>query len=190
MGDHHRRTVQGSHPPHPHLSRNNSLRTWTHDAKPYLIPKGITQANLSRLEMVAACFHDAAYIYLHSTLERISQQQQQQQQPPLPSSWAALVHLPKTEAVHRFLNRVKSVPLLASHCEYSALTFPLFIAGCESDIAAERAIVMLSLDRLQENYGIGNVQRAKELLVTLWRRSRRQHWMDALDRLQWELMLV
>ncbi|TQB75297.1 hypothetical protein MPDQ_003272 [Monascus purpureus] len=179
------------------FSINESLRIWTHTAKEYIIPKGMTQSNLSRLKMVADCFRDAAYIFLHSTLERMSQQQQPESDSKaatlahLSSTWACLAYLSKSEAVHRCLHRVGSSSL-DSHCEYSALTFPLFIAGCESEIPVERELVMRSLDKLEENFGIGNVKRAKELLQTFWGRQgeQRQHWMDALEQLRWELILA
>lgn len=118
--------------------------------------------------------------------------------------WTSLISIPKSTASHRCLARIESFPL-DNHCEYSALTFPLFISGCESDVFAHRDLIMGSLGKLQDNFGIGNVQRAKEVLRILWARrdanahvsagvgvtgSRKVHWMDILDELQWELILV
>lgn len=131
-------------------------------------------------------------------------------EPPLlgnaPSSkdWTSLVSTTKSTAIHRCLARVESFPF-DNHCEYSALTFPLFISGCESDAFEHRGLIMESLGKLQDNFGIGNVQRAKEVLRILWERrdadvhvsagvggpgSRKVHWMDILDELQWELILA
>lgn len=117
----------------------------------------------------------------------------------------ALISLPKQTAVNRCLSRIESLDL-DDHCEYSALTFPLFISGCESESFAHRDLVVESLSKLQSNFGIGNTQRAKEVLRILW--SRRDeyipdssdtirgsgvtnlHWFDVLEELQWDLTLA
>lgn len=135
--------------------------------------------------MVADCFRDAAYIYLHSTLERMSQNPAH----TLPPSWSLSISVPKSEALRRCLARVESYHL-DHHCEYSALTFPLFIAGCESQTRRERDVVVQSLGMLEANFGIGNVRRAKELLNVLWAGKGSVHWQDALEELQWDLILA
>lgn len=119
------------------------------------------------------------------------------------TGWASLISIPKSTAIHRCLARIESFPL-DDHCEYSALTFPLFISGCESEIFEHRDLIMKSLCKLQDNFGIGNVERAKEVLCILWAKQdaricdsagglgdmKRPHWMDILDELQWELILA
>lgn len=119
------------------------------------------------------------------------------------TEWAPLISTPKSIAIHHCLARVESFPL-DDHCEYSALTFPLFISGCESEVFAHRDLIIYSLGKLQTNFGIGNVERAKELLRILWTRqdanakdiaaggtaSRKTHWIDILEELQWELILA
>lgn len=53
---------------------------------------------------------------------------------------------------------------------------------------------MRSLGRLEENFGIGNVKRAKELLGVLWDNQgngdKEVHWLDALEEMQWDLILA
>lgn len=55
---------------------------------------------------------------------------------------------------------------------------------------------MRSLGRLEENFGIGNVKRAKELLNVLWDRQgngngeKEVHWLDVLEGMQWDLILA
>ncbi|RJE27351.1 C6 transcription factor [Aspergillus sclerotialis] len=164
---------------------DESLRNWTHSTRQYIIPKGITEATLTRLQMVADCFHDAAYIYLHSTLERMSYNSAC----TLPSSWASLISVGKSEALHACLDRIAVSPL-DNQCEYSALTFPLFIAGCESQTLEERRIVVHGLSMLEVNFGIGNVKRVKELLNVLWKEKGSVHWQDVLEQLQWDLILA
>lgn len=118
------------------------------------------------------------------------------------SEWASLISIPKSSAIHRCLARIESFPL-DDHCEYSALTFPLFISGCESEIFEHRDLIMKALGKLQDNFGIGNVKRAREVLRILWAKQdasirdsgdgggvKKPHWMDILDELQWELILA
>lgn len=59
---------------------------------------------------------------------------------------------------------------------------------------------MRSLGRLEENFGIGNVKRAKELLGVLWDNQgngngngngeKEVHWLDVLEGMQWDLILA
>jgi hypothetical protein len=125
-------------------------------------------------------------------------------EPPLSThDWFPLISTPKQLAVHRCLARIETFPL-DNHCEYSALTFPLFISGCESDNIADRDVVLRFLSKLQDNFGIGNVRRAKELLGILWARrdadadfhgavgmdQKKAHWLDIVEELGWELILA
>ena len=52
----------------------------------------------------------------------------------------------------------------------------------------KRRDIVLALDLLDVNFGIGNVKRAKELLCMVWSSS--SHWMDVLERLDWQLVLA
>lgn len=122
---------------------------------------------------------------------------------PIPAQdWWSLISTPKQLAIDRCLARVETFPL-DDHCEYSALTFPLFLSGCESNNVADRGVVLQSLDKLQNNFGIGNVRRAKELLGILWARRdadagiyglgldhKQVHWLDIVEELGWELILA
>ncbi|KAJ6013311.1 hypothetical protein N7540_007902 [Penicillium herquei] len=197
-------------------SINESLCTWSHASFPLIIPKGLTIASLTRLQLVAECFRDASYIYLHSILERMSMKSSRSTAHGDPGNvlylteWAPLISTPKATAVHRCLARVDTFPL-DDHCEYSALTFPLFIAGAESEIPAHRDLIINSLDKLQDNFGIGNVKRAKELLGIVWARKdanalneisggtdipsyhdrlQSTHWQDISEELQWDVILA
>ncbi|PYH93494.1 C6 transcription factor [Aspergillus ellipticus CBS 707.79] len=163
-------------------SIDTSLRTWTHSNTQYIIPKGITEANLLRLRMVADCFRDAAYIYLHSTLEKMNQGLS------ATTPWVGFISLPRSDALRQLLHKIRTASL-DEHCEFSALTFPLFIAGCESKDPGDRDLVISSLSKLEVNFGIGNVGRAKELLHILWKGGG-VHWLDMLEQLQWDLILA
>ncbi|CAG7970066.1 unnamed protein product [Penicillium salamii] len=187
-------------------SINESLVKWTHTSTPYIIPQGTPAATLTRLQLVAECFRDAGFTYLHSIMERISRDSEMETTIPIgifpTNDWISLISTPKQLAIRRCLARVETFPL-DDHCEYSALTFPLFISGCESENIADREVVLRSLDKLQYNFGIGNVRRAKELLGIFWARrdadagvnglgmdQKQVHWLDIVEELGWELILA
>ncbi|KAJ5286783.1 hypothetical protein N7478_002469 [Penicillium angulare] len=195
-------------------SINESLLTWSHASCPYIIPKGHSPESLSRLQLVAECYRDAAFVYLHSILERMSMKltshtaaaEQDTGNSSYLNDLTTLIFTPKATAVHRCLARVETFSL-DNHVEYSALTFPLFIAGAESSVLEHRDLVMHSLGNLQVNFGIGNVKRAKELLELLWARKdanlfneignadstfivQNAHWQDILEELQWDVILA
>ncbi|KAL2807865.1 fungal-specific transcription factor domain-containing protein [Aspergillus granulosus] len=159
---------------------DNLLRSWTSTKTTYIVPKGITESTISRLCMVADSFRDAAYIYLHSTLERIV---------PQPSNILDDISRSKPVAIRHLLQRIKDNPI-DNNCEYSALTFPLFIAGCEATSHTDRDLILQALTTVEANFGIGNVKRAKELLGVLWRSDRERHWIDVLEELGWNLILA
>ncbi|KAI9375443.1 fungal-specific transcription factor domain-containing protein [Aspergillus egyptiacus] len=166
---------------------NTLLHTWISTKTTYIVPKGTTEATLSRLHMVADSFRDATYIYLHSTLDRIIQISAP---PTTRTPITSIPLLSKSTAISNLLHRIRARPI-DNNCEYSALTFPLFIAGCEAASAADRCLIIQTLGTLEANFGIGNVKRAKELLGILWRNSNRgKHWADVLLQLGWDLILV
>ncbi|KAJ5166655.1 uncharacterized protein N7482_005436 [Penicillium canariense] len=186
-------------------SINDSLLTWTPSSIRFIIPQDLTQETLRRLQLVAECFRDAGFIYLHSILKRMSMKGSPiphlAKDTPYLTDWSPLITTPKSTAIQRLLARIQTFPL-DDHCEYSALTFPLFIAGCESDVFDHRDLVLQSLGKLQVNFGIGNVRRAKDVLAILWARQdaspqdrsdaagTKLHWIDILEELQWELNLA
>ncbi|KAL4797252.1 fungal-specific transcription factor domain-containing protein [Aspergillus venezuelensis] len=177
------------------------LATWTSTKTTYIIPKGMSQATLFRLRLVAEYFRDAAYIYLHSILERASAS---------PSITSA-ISISKITALNTLLMRLKTYPI-DQNCEFSALTSPLFIAGCEMDVSMsmsnnsnsnfnsqeERKLILDALGTLEANFGIGNVKRAKEVLGIVWGEREMEgtgggggrHWMDVLEGLGWDLILA
>ncbi|KAL2858716.1 fungal-specific transcription factor domain-containing protein [Aspergillus pseudodeflectus] len=157
------------------------LRTWTSTKTTYIIPKGITKSAIARLRMVADSFRDAAYIYLYSAIERLPSSLQPGKTLDISRS--------KPAAIQKLLQRIKDNPI-DNNCEYSALTFPLFIAGCEATSQTDRDLVLQSLITVEVNFGIGNVKRAKELLGVLWRSDGKTHWMDVLEGLGWDLILA
>ncbi|MBE1616112.1 hypothetical protein IDF54_14750, partial [Flavobacterium sp. SaA2.13] len=55
---------------------------------------------------------------------------------------------------------------------------------------ADQELIIQSLSKLEANFGIGNVRRAKEMLSILWAGEGDVHWLDMLERLQWDLILA
>ncbi|KAL6234660.1 hypothetical protein BDW75DRAFT_159162 [Aspergillus navahoensis] len=191
---------------------DNVLHKWTCTKTTYIIPKGMTQATLSRLRQVAESFRDAAYIHLHSVLERIARFAFSPPSPPISDANRKFEHListSKTTAITSLLTRLKTYPI-DNNCEFSALTFPLFIAGCETNSKKDREFVWDMLSVIEVNFGIGNVKRAKEMLEIVWascspadngngdgkagiedKQGRvKKHWADVLDGLGWDLILA
>lgn len=171
------------------------LQTWTPSSKPYIYPSGITQGSLLRLQAVAECFRDAAYIHLHSTLEHI-QTGQDQTHPHRSIS----ISRTKTDARDTCLARVASflpgsdrgnpeLTICPAHCEFSALTFPLFFTGGECQTAAQRGVILTALDLLETGFGIGNVNRVREVLGVMWTEGRKD-WRGVLGGLAWEVIVA
>lgn len=141
---------------------------------------------------MAECFRDAAYIHLHSTLEQI---QTYEGKPEVLSR-------SKLDALDTCLARIASflpgspettaapeMTICPAHCEFSALTFPLFFTGCECQTAEQRGVVLTALELLGNGYGIGNVKRVKEVLGDLWSNGQKD-WGGVLGELGWELIVV
>lgn len=64
------------------------------------------------------------------------------------------------------------------------------MVGCECQSVAEREAVVGALSRLERNFGIGNVTRAKEILDVLWDGDGNRHWLDVLEGLKWDVILA
>ncbi|KAL4997215.1 fungal-specific transcription factor domain-containing protein [Aspergillus recurvatus] len=190
---------------------DNILHKWTSTKTTYIIPKGMAQATLSRLRLVAESFRDAAYIYLHSVLERITRSKILASSPisNVPREFECLITTSKTTAITSLLTRLRTHPI-DNNCEFSALTFPLFIAGCETNSKEDRESVWDMLSVIEINFGIGNVKRAKEALEIVWascsladdgvgngeariedkQKRVKKHWTDVLNGLGWDLILA
>lgn len=71
----------------------------------------------------------------------------------------------------------------------SSLLFPLFTFGCEAASAAERAFVLDRLTALGA-LGLGNVDRAVEVLLSIWASSEGDDaWHDSDRQLDWDQIL-
>lgn len=174
--------------------RNEYLTNWSCREQSFIIPEGITEATIDRLEMVANCFRYAAFIFLHSSLERMAW-------PSIttvaqPNVWDKLrsqISYSKSQALQNIIDLLHCHPP-DSHTEFSALTFPLFIAGCECEGQEEQlSLILGTLKTLEVNFGIRNTIRAQEMIKLYWKSDslrQRRHWLDLLEDMDWDLLLV
>lgn len=176
--------------------RNEYLTNWSYKDQSFIIPKGVTEAAIDRLEMVANCFRYAAFIFLHSSLERMAWPITSSTTETTPNIWDKLrsqISHSKSQAIQNIIFLLRSRPP-DSHTEFSALTFPLFIAGCECEGKEEQLSLILSaLKTLEVNFGIRNTIRAQEIIKLYWgSRSlmQKRHWLDLLKDMDWDLLLV
>lgn len=159
------------------------------------MPKGINSATFQRLMVIADYYRYAAFIFLHSTIDRIDQSSTSNLQGFSSTFWAmahSLVTFTKPSALQSLISLLHSFPP-DSHQEFSALVFPLFIAGCECEDNEQLTLILKSLHSLEVNFRIYNTKRAQELLIILSqlrREGRPKHWLDLLEELEWDLILV
>lgn len=156
-------------------------------------------AQIGRLLFVAQRIRYAAFVFLHamieyaeSTLSDVSA-----------ADWRALVdNIPytKSRAVDGCLDMLETLAV-GAHCEFAALTLPLFVAGCETDDPRQRYFVLDRLSLLEKSVAIGNIARARDALMMIWQHPRedtthksntkngRQFWWKVLQEMGWELIL-
>ena len=143
--------------------------------------------------MVANCFRYAAYIFLHSSLERMAWPTTTTTTVAQPNILRSQISYSKSQALQNIINLLHSHPP-DSHTELSALTFPLFIAGCECEGEDEQlSLILGALKTLEVNFGIRNTIRAQEMIGLYWRSDslrQRRHWLDLLEDMDWDLLLV
>lgn len=144
--------------------------------------------------MVANCFRYAAFIFLHSSLERMAWSTTTTITDP--NIWDKLhshISHSKLQALQMIITLLHLHPP-DSHTEFSALTFPLFIAGCECEGKEEQlSLILGALKTLEINFGIRNTTRAQEMIGLYWGSNslrQRRHWLNLLEDMDWDLLLV
>jgi hypothetical protein len=169
--------------------------SWSCDEQDFIIPKGTSKATFERLKIVADYYRYGSFILLHSTLDGISQSSPLKIEGSQSTFWDmihSLVTFTKPVALQHLMSLLRSFPP-NSHPEFSALVFPLFIAGCECEDNEQLTLILKSLHTLEVNFGIHNTKRAQELLVILSQlrfEGKQKHWLNLLEELEWDLMLV
>jgi hypothetical protein len=153
------------------------------------LPKGVTVSQMSRLLFVAQRIRYAAFIFLHAALDRARTIWNLND-----SVWVTVrrrIPYSKDEALHGALEMLADTPV-GEHCEFAALTLPLFVAGCETSEAAKRYLILDRLHVMERRFGIGNISRAKDALMTIWQErscGQSKSWWNILHEIGWELIL-
>ncbi|KAL1899570.1 lysine requiring protein [Sporothrix stenoceras] len=163
-------------------------------------PAGVTMAQIGRLLFVAQRIRYAAFVFLHAMIEFAENTLVD----VAPHEWRSLVDsLPytKTRAVDGCLDMLETLAV-GAHCEFAALTLPLFIAGCETNDPRQRYFVLDRLFLLEKSVSIGNIARARDALMMIWQNPQesstatvsksmtdRQFWWKVLQEMGWELIL-
>ncbi|ERS96175.1 hypothetical protein HMPREF1624_07711 [Sporothrix schenckii ATCC 58251] len=156
-------------------------------------PAGVTMAQIGRLLFVAQRIRYATFVFLHAMIEYAESTLIDVE----PAEWRALIDgLPyaKARAVDGCLDMLETLPV-GAHCEFAALTLPLFIAGCETGDPRQRYFVLDRLFLLEKSVAIGNITRARDALVMIWQqtdstgKTARRFWWKILQEMGWELIL-
>ena len=98
---------------------------------------------------------------------------QQNQQPPPPQPWT---RLSGQELVSKAFEHLENVDALSADIPIANTLWPGFIAAIEAvDMPLRhRAMVWFARDK---RHGIGNIAKAKELVMEVWRTVDRQAWV-------------
>ncbi|KAI1980329.1 hypothetical protein LOZ51_005686 [Ophidiomyces ophidiicola] len=91
-------------------------------------------------------------------------------------------------SVHQIILRVSAIHFAKGPCPGVAVLQPLFAAGCEACNHVDRESVRALLSRLESQYGMGNVKKAKEFLEDLW--AMRDDSEDVEGRVRWDTVMV
>ncbi|KAI2429425.1 hypothetical protein LOZ19_006772 [Ophidiomyces ophidiicola] len=91
-------------------------------------------------------------------------------------------------SVNQIILRVSAIHFAKGPCPGVAVLQPLFAAGCEACNHVDRESVRALLSRLESQYGMGNVKKAKEFLEDLW--AMRDDREDVEGRVRWDTVMV
>jgi hypothetical protein len=171
---------------------NTELKNWNVSSRSYIVPRGVSVASLGRSEAVANSFRHAAFVYLHSVLYHITSSQDSDVNLSELQMLHTQISYTKAEAVDNTLATIeRNFPL--DRCEFSALCFPLFVAGCETSRQEHYATILSAVNQLELNFGIGNTSRVKSVLDHIWGSKMTdgggKHWYKVLRELGWEILL-
>ncbi|KAI9732365.1 MAG: hypothetical protein M1834_001572 [Cirrosporium novae-zelandiae] len=172
---------------------DETLNAWDCSSGAYAVPQGVSVTSLKRLEMVANTYRYAAYIYLHFVLGRLAYNALDY------AKYYSSTLIPnirfgcsKEDAISHCLETIRGIPE-GDYCE-SALVLPLFLAGCETTDLTQFKVVVKRLLVLEQNIGIGNIGKAREVVQRVWESSatfsQRKDWFEVLRELGWDLIVT
>lgn len=142
---------------------------------------GITVSQISRLLYVAQRTRYAAFVFLHSVIERAVEL-------CIFGDFERdflLRNIPytKSEALDLCLEMIANIPV-AEHCEFAGLALAFFLAGCEVEDEQRRYLVLEKLFIIQYSFGLGHIAHVKDALMMIWHQGRgaeRKVWWNTVD---------
>ncbi|KAB5582955.1 fungal-specific transcription factor domain-containing protein [Coniochaeta sp. 2T2.1] len=168
-----------------------SRRNWT--AEHFLIPNGMTQETIARLEHVSRAYENAVHACLHSVIEELSAREGTQQE--VWDHWDGLrgmLPVSKEAALTGCIDDIRLVP--CDSPEEAGLLPVLFIVACETDSPEQMMTVLQRVTVLEAHVGLGNIRYAAALLREVWSRRmqlRQWHgWRGLLATTNWDLIIT
>ena len=152
-------------------------------------PDGVSISQIGRILFVAQRIRYSAFVFLHSVLEyaqtqcNFSDPQWQEIKDRIPYT--------KMQAMDGCMEMLAEIPA-GEHCEFAALTLPLFLTGCETEDREKRYLILDRLFLMETSFAIGNISRARDALMAIWRsqrESKNQFWWKVMQDMGWELLL-
>ncbi|CAH0022391.1 unnamed protein product [Clonostachys rhizophaga] len=167
----------------------SSLGTSIIEPEVQCLSDGTTVSQISRLLYVAQRTRYAAFVFLHSVVERgidLCKFGDAEKD-------ALRVRIPytKSQALDGCLEMLAEVPI-AQHCEFAGLALAFFLAGCEVEDEHRKYLVLENLFLIQRSFGLGHIASANEALMMIWQRDRGaepQVWWNTMRDTGWELIL-
>ncbi|CAG9957082.1 unnamed protein product [Clonostachys rosea f. rosea IK726] len=150
---------------------------------------GTSISQISRLLYVAQRTRYAAFVFLHSVVERaielckFGDAERDALRLQIPYT--------KSQALDGCLEMLAEVPI-AQHCEFAGLALAFFLAGCEVEDEHRKYLVLEKLFLIQRSFGLGHIASANEALMMIWQRDRgakAQVWWNMMRDTGWELIL-
>ncbi|CAG9983779.1 unnamed protein product [Clonostachys byssicola] len=167
----------------------SSLGTSIIEPEVQCLSDGTTVSQISRLLYVAQRTRYAAFVFLHSVVERgieLCKFETAERD-------ALRLQIPytKSQALDGCLEMLAEVPI-AQHCEFAGLALAFFLAGCEVEDEHRKYLVLEKLFLIQRSFGLGHIASANEALMMIWQRDRGakpQVWWNTMRDTGWELIL-
>ncbi|RDL38692.1 uncharacterized protein BP5553_03032 [Venustampulla echinocandica] len=164
-----------------------SRRNWT--AEHFLIPKGMTQETVGRLEHVSRAYESAVYACLHSMIEELSARE------GTAEVWEELRGMLPVSKEAALTGCLADIGLVPCDCPEEAGLLPvLFIVACETDSPEQMTTVLRRVTVLEAHVGLGNIRYAAALLREVWQRriqlQRWQDWRGLLATSNWDLIIT
>lgn len=153
--------------------------------------KKLDPETLGGVQKIASAYRKGVFIWSHSVLEHLTNPDIARLSVYQKDVAKGQIPMTKESAVTSCLEDLTAVPR-GHPCE-AALTFLLFLTGCETEKSDEFDIIYDRLQSLDKNLHIGNVQQALIFLDKVYANKNRpggvQHWQSLWKEMGWDLIL-